>query len=134
MEVFVVAHRRSGIQNAAISVEGFGFRERLVLNAGGSASRLISPSPLTALNTTNMQISVTSRRRVVGVYADNIPIDSEIYVEGIDADQFSANIRHQAVDPRVPPCTLRCSPYSIPSVGPGCIDCDVGRLRFRVCC
>jgi hypothetical protein len=150
IEIVVAANSSSRIRNTEITIEGSGFRVTLGMNAGGRARSSVLPMPLAQRlpgspplrlpNTTDVQLTVATQtnrptlRRAVTVYAYNISTDSEIDVLGIRTNEFTAEIRHKEFDPIAPACTLRCTPNSPPLIGPGCLDCDVGGIKFRVCC
>jgi hypothetical protein len=131
IEISVRATPGSNIQNAEVTVQGPGFRAALVVDAGAHASARVFPQ---TFPTTSLQLSVRSADREASVYANNIPVTSNVAILGINRDQFRGEIYHSIAAQLAPNCELRCTPTSSPISGPGCLDCNVGELQFKVCC
>ncbi len=133
IDIFVGAASGSNVSNAEVTVQGNGFLATIMVSAGTYGRAQVVPNTVDPV--TEIQLSVRSADDRSTVYAKNIPVDAIINIFGSDASRFDGQIYHQHTSAQTAPaCTLRCHPTDTPRNGPGCKECKVGKLIFKVCC
>jgi hypothetical protein len=135
IDIFVGAASGSNVSNAEVTVKGNGFQTTIMVSAGTYGRAQVVPNTVGPV--TNVELSVRSADKQVTVYADNIPLNGIINILGSDALRFDGQIYHQntsGVPKTAPVCSLRCEPTDTARNGPGCRECNVGGLVFKVCC
>jgi hypothetical protein len=133
IDIFVGAASGSNVSDAEVTVQGSGFRAAITVSAGTYGRAQVVPNAVGPV--TDIQLSVRSANNQSTVYAGNIPVDAIIDIFGSDALHFNGQIYHQHTSAQTAPvCTLRCDPTDTPRNGPGCKECKVNGLVFKVCC